>query len=121
MEEIVGKSLDANALLPWTKARMLAGETVVMPTVDILPDLLRFNEAIDQVMTESLARFTQKFTHSGGLFVGTLVNDFRDPLAAVHDSAHELLMRGRLDDEQVKQVSRIETSWTRACRLCPLP
>jgi signal transduction histidine kinase len=36
--QIVGKSLDANALLPWTKARMLAGETVVMPTVDILPD-----------------------------------------------------------------------------------
>src|SRR5450759_3591895 len=29
---------------------------------DILPDLLRFNEAIDQVMTESLGRFTQKFT-----------------------------------------------------------
>jgi signal transduction histidine kinase len=91
----------------WAKAK----------SADILPDLLRFNEAIDQVMTESLARFTQKFTHSGGLFVGTLVNDFRDPLAAVHDSAHELLMRGRLDDEQVKQVSRIETSTSRISQL----
>jgi signal transduction histidine kinase len=86
-------------------------------TADILPDLLRFNEAIDQVMTESLARFTQKFTHSGSLFVGTLVHDFRDPLAAVHNSAQALLMRGKLDDEQVNRVSQIETSTSRINRL----
>ena len=77
---------------------------------DILPDLLRFDEAIDQVMTESLGRFTQKLTRSGGLFVGTLVHDFRNPLAAVHNSAQALLARRKLDDEQVGLVSQIETS-----------
>jgi signal transduction histidine kinase len=77
---------------------------------DILPELLRFNEAIDQVMSESLSRFTQRFNHSGSLFVGTLVHDFRGPLAAVHNSAQALLVRRKLDDEQVHLVSQIETS-----------
>lgn len=86
-------------------------------TVDILPDLLKFNEAIDQVMTESLSRFTNRFDHSGSLFVGTLVHDFRGPLVAVYNSAQALVMRGKLDDEQVNLVSRIETSTSRISRL----
>jgi signal transduction histidine kinase len=84
---------------------------------DILPDLLRFDEAIDQVMTESLGRFTQKLTRSGSLFVGTLVHDFRNPLAAVHNSAQALLARRKLDDEQASLVSQIETSASLVNRL----
>jgi signal transduction histidine kinase len=86
-------------------------------TTDILPDLLRFNEAIDQVMTESLSRFTAKFNHSGSLFVETLVRDFRDPLAAVHKSAQTLLTRGKLDDEQVNRISQIENSTSQLSHL----
>jgi len=86
-------------------------------TAEILPDLLRFNEAIDQVMTESLFRFTNKLNHSGSLFIGTLVHDFRDPLAAVYNSAQALMMRGTLDADQVKLVSQIETSTSRISRL----
>jgi signal transduction histidine kinase len=86
-------------------------------TVDILPDLLRFNEAIDQVMTESLSRFTDKVNRSGSLFVGTLVHDFRGPLVTVYNSAQALVVRGKLDDEQVKLVSQIETSTSRISRL----
>ena len=37
-EQIIGKSLDANTLLPWVKRKMLAGEMVVMPSVDALPE-----------------------------------------------------------------------------------
>lgn len=47
---MIGKSLDANVLLPWTKAKMLAGETVVMPSVDELPE----EAAIDR---ESFIRY----------------------------------------------------------------
>jgi signal transduction histidine kinase len=86
-------------------------------TTDILPDLLRFNEAIDQVMTESLSRFTNKFNHSGSLFVETLVRDFRDPLAAVHTSAQALLTGGKLDHEQVNRVSQIENSTSQLSRI----
>ena len=84
---------------------------------DILPDLLRFNEAIDQIMTESLGRFTQKLAHSGTQFVGTLVNDFHGPLAVVHDSAQALLKTPNLDGEQAKLVSQIETSASLVNRL----
>ena len=86
-------------------------------TADILPDLLRFNEAIDQVMTESLSRFTNKVNHSGSLFIGTLVHDFRGPLVAAYNSAQALVMRGKLDAEQVKLVSQIETSTSLINRL----
>jgi signal transduction histidine kinase len=85
--------------------------------VDILPDLLRFNEAIDQVMTESLSRFTDKVNHSGSLFIETLVHDLRGPLVAANHSAQALVMRGKLDDEQVKLVSEIETGTSRTSRL----
>ncbi|MGD0773108.1 MAG: sensor histidine kinase [Candidatus Solibacter sp.] len=86
-------------------------------TVDILPDLLRFNEAIDQVMIESLARFIDKVNHSASLLVGTLVHDCHGPLVAVYNSAQALVMRGKLDGEQVKLVSQIETSTSRISRL----
>ena len=52
-EQIIGRSLDANALLPWVKAKMLAGETVVMSSVDKLPD----EAAIDR---ESMRRYGPK-------------------------------------------------------------
>ena len=76
---------------------------------DIIPDLLRFNESIDQVMTESLSRYTEKLNYAGTLFVGTLVNDFRDSLTTVSDSA-QALADGRLDQQQTRLVSRIEAS-----------
>ena len=79
-------------------------------TEDVLPDLLRFNEAIDQVMAESLSRFTERFNRSGSLLIGTLVQDFRDPLVAVHNSAQNLLVKDKLDAEDAKLVSQIETS-----------
>ena len=75
---------------------------------DIIPDLLRFNESIDQVMTESLSRYTEKLNYAGSLLVSTLVNDFRNTLTAVSDSA-ESLANGKLDHHQTQLVSRIES------------
>ena len=83
---------------------------------DILPDLLRFNEAIDQVMTESLSRFSEKLNYSANLFSNTLINDFRDPLAAARNSARVLMTR-KLDVEDVKLVSQIETSTSRTTQI----
>ena len=80
-------------------------------------ELIRFNEAIDQVMTESVTRFTNKLNHSGDLFLGTLIHDFRNPLAAVYNCAAVLLLRGPLDDKQAQLVSQIETSSARINQL----
>ncbi len=86
-------------------------------TEDVLPDLLRFNEAIDQILTESLSRFVEKLNYSGNLFAGTLVHDFRGPLKAICDSSRALSKRGGLDEEQVNLVSRIETNASRVTGL----
>ena len=82
-------------------------------TDDVLPDLLRFNESIDQVMTESLSRFTKKFSHSGSLLVRTLFQDIQGPLAVVRNSAHVLLTKDKLDVADAELVSQIETSTSR--------
>ena len=89
----------------WTKAE------------DILPDLLRFNEAIDQVMTESLSRFTERLNYAGNLLAETLVHDFRDSLEDVRDSVKGLTMKGALDVEGVRLVSKIESSTGRLTSL----
>ena len=48
-EHIVGKSLDANTLLPWVKRKMLAGEMVVMPSVDATT-LLKPSDSVAEFM-----------------------------------------------------------------------
>ena len=75
---------------------------------DIIPDLLRFNESIDQVMTESLSRYTEKLNYAGTLFVGTLKNDFLLSLTQVSKSA-QTLADGQLDEQQNRLVSQIKT------------
>jgi signal transduction histidine kinase len=65
-EQIIGRSLDVNALLPWVKGKMLAGETVVMSSVDKLPD----EAAIDR---ESMRRYGPKSNVMMPIKVGGLV------------------------------------------------
>jgi GAF domain-containing protein len=50
---VIGMSLDANTLLPWSKAKMLAGQTIVTSSMDDLPE-----EAV--VDRESQIRFGTK-------------------------------------------------------------
>lgn len=76
---------------------------------EIIPDLLRFNESIDQVMTESLSRYTEKLNYAGKLFVGTLESDFRDSLLKVSNSARALADQ-TLDRRQTQLISSIETA-----------
>ncbi|HVA79779.1 MAG TPA: ATP-binding protein [Candidatus Binataceae bacterium] len=52
-ERIIGRSLDANTLMPWAKAKMLAGDTIVMASLDALPD----EAAIDR---ETMRRYGPK-------------------------------------------------------------
>ena len=74
---------------------------------DVLPDLLRFNEAVDQIMTESLYRFVDKLNNSGSKIIGTIVNNVRDPLLATNVSARLLLESNELSDKDTEVVSQI--------------
>ena len=74
---------------------------------DVLPDLLRFNEAIDQIMTESLYRFVDKLNNSGNKIIGTIVTNVRDPLLATNASARILMESNKLSAADTEVVSQI--------------
>ena len=48
-----------------------------------MSDMLRFNEAIDQAVAESTARYTEQTTRARDTFLAILGHDLRTPLAAI--------------------------------------
>jgi signal transduction histidine kinase len=65
-------------------------------TPDDIRDLTRFNEAIDQSIAESVARYTQHTKRSTDLFIGILGHDIRNPLGTIVMSAELLVRSGQL-------------------------
>lgn len=55
-------------------------------------DITRFNEAIDQAVAESIARYTEVFHQSRNLFLAILGHDLRNPLSAIINGT-QLMMR----------------------------
>lgn len=55
--------------------------------------LVRFNEAIDQALAESIEAFTRKATATNDLFLGVLGHDLRAPLATITSAADVLTRR----------------------------
>ena len=72
-----------------------------------LQDLTRFNEAIDQALTESIAHYAKKLTDSKDMFLGILTNDLRNPLATVRMSAQLVPKIGTLNERQSGLVDQI--------------
>jgi signal transduction histidine kinase len=52
-------------------------------------DLTRFNEAIDQAVTESVAHYTKTINNSRNLFLGILGHDLRNPIGAASSGWNE--------------------------------
>jgi signal transduction histidine kinase len=73
-------------------------------------ELIRFNEAIDQALAESIARYTEAIILSQDIFLGVLGHDLRDPLNSIGVSAQFLTQVGEPDSRPVKLGSRIYTS-----------
>lgn len=59
-------------------------------------DLIRFNEAMDQAIAESVARYTDQTKKSTELFIGILGHDIRNPLGTISMSAQYLVRSGKL-------------------------
>jgi signal transduction histidine kinase len=75
--------------------------------------MTRFNEAIDEALTKSVARYSGRLDRSRELFLGVLGHDLRGPLGAVLNSAQYLLLSGELSGAQTKAASAIWRSGTR--------
>jgi signal transduction histidine kinase len=75
-----------------------------------LAELTRFNEAIDEALTEAVVWYAAQLEHSRNLLIGVLAHDLRGPLGAVSMSAMYLLRADRLKDEDLRAVARIASS-----------
>ncbi len=77
-----------------------------------LVDLTRFNESIDQSLTEAVRSYTERVDHSRQMFLAILGHDLRSPLNCIVLSADVLAMEGRIDADSASMVSQIKTSAT---------
>lgn len=75
-----------------------------------LYELTRFNEAIDQALSESVARFSDRIDESRQLFMGVLGHDLRTPLQIILQSALYLRKRNANAGYDSEAVSHIERS-----------
>ena len=71
-----------------------------------LDDIIRFNEAIDQALAESISFFTQQVEQSRNLFLGMLGHDLRNPLQTILMTASSLRMINT-DDKITEAAARL--------------
>ena len=80
-------------------------------------DLIRFNEAIDRAIAESVSRFSQDVGRAQERFLAILGHDLRTPLGAIITSARFMLESGNLDETQRTLLSGIASSARRMNQL----
>ena len=82
-----------------------------------IDDLTRFNEAIDQELTESISYYSSKVEHSRNMFLAILGHDLRNPISAMTMSAELIGRIGSLSERQTMLVSQISLSSARAIEI----
>jgi len=84
--------------------------------VDIA-DLTRFNESLDQILTESIHQYSTKMVASKDLLIGILSQDLSPTLNSVTVAAGLTLRIGRLHERQMTLVSEIIDNAARATEM----
>lgn len=77
-------------------------------------DMVRFNEAIDQALVESVATYGQVVEQTRKTVLGVLGHDLRSPLGAVMMASDLLRERGNLAERELKLAAQISASVRRA-------
>ena len=101
------RALRASVLLLWSQ----------LPDRDVEfheQDTLRFNEAIDKGLAESVSRYSQTVNESQDVFLGVLGHDLRAPLSVILLSTEFFLHADELDSRFSKVAAGIYTSVRRA-------
>ncbi|WP_447939027.1 sensor histidine kinase [Pseudoxanthomonas mexicana] len=102
------RALRASVLRLWA-----ADEALIADAVD---DMIRFNEAIDQAVAESLVEFSRTVESWRNVFLGALGHDLRGPLTAVVGTA-EFLMDSVKDTPHARPAERILNGGLQLSRL----
>jgi signal transduction histidine kinase len=97
------RALRASVLSLWTR------EVGELRTADI-EDLMRFNEAIDQSLAESVTEFNENVEEAKEMFLAILGHDLRTPLGAIYTSAKFMFDTGELKEPHRSLTSRIASS-----------
>jgi signal transduction histidine kinase len=92
------RALRASVLRMWAQARGSEAHA------DELQQLTRFNEAIDQALSESVARYTEQVRRNTNLFMGMLGHDIRNPLGTILLSAEVLTRVGTLTPKAAEPI-----------------
>lgn len=102
------RALRAAVLRLWSADKAL--------TEDSIDDMVRFNEAIDQAIAESLDEYTREVESWRQKFLGVLGHDLRGPLSVIVGTA-DLLSASTGQTPYRRQVERISSSSLRIARL----
>ena len=82
-----------------------------------LQDMIRFNEAIDQAIAESITAYARDIRESKDRFLAILGHDLRTPLGSIITSTRFMLDTGTLAEPNLALVTRVEMSARRMNRL----
>lgn len=75
-----------------------------------LQDMTRFNEAIDQSLTESIARYSALLRDSQNVFLAILGHDVRNPLGAISMGSQLLMLDDKLPSKHLGVAKQIRRS-----------
>lgn len=86
-----------------------------LPKIDAMTqayayEMVRFNEAIDQALAESIVTYSKRADQTRELFLAILGHDLRAPLANVSMTADFLLLSNSLPDQNQLQLLRMKRS-----------
>ncbi len=94
------RALRASVLRMWSETRTDVDRSN-------LEDVNRFNEAIDQALTESIGRYLHDLEESKDLFLGILGHDLRNPLGAIIMSATAMITDDKPSEPHARRSSVI--------------
>ena len=97
------RALRASVIHLWTSQQSQVGAAE-------LDDMTRFNEAIDQAIAESIARFTDEVGQSKERFLAILGHDLRTPLSAILTSSVFMLDTGELQEPHRTLIAGMASS-----------
>jgi signal transduction histidine kinase len=80
-------------------------------------DLMRFNEAIDQTIAESMSWYSRQLERYRDQFLAVLGHDLRNPLGAIITSASLLIKTGEPDERHSRAAAGILHSAMRMSRM----
>jgi signal transduction histidine kinase len=82
-----------------------------------LADLTRFNESIDQSLTEAVRSYTAKVDQSRQMFLAILGHDLRNPLNSMMMLAEALSRTARLDEDSTAMTAQMKASAAAMARM----